>query len=66
MIDLTSAVGVSVIYLLVGEILSYLIDVLLLGHKAQNRELLIYTPCAACGWSNTNPLHLIDNAEKVA
>lgn len=66
LIDLTSAVAFTVVFVLLGEILSYFIDVLVLGQKKQSRELLIYNACAACGWSNSNPLHLIDNAEKVA
>ena len=65
-IDLLSGIAYFGLSLLLGETLSYFTDVLLLGHKTQFRELLMYAPCVICGWSNSKPLLLIDNTEKEA
>ena len=65
-IDLSSGMAYFGISVIIGEILGYYVEVLVLGTPTKGRELYFYRPCTICGWSNLKPLLLIDNAEKNA
>lgn len=50
-IDFASGLCFGMLAFMLAEQLSYFIDVLVLGRKAQDRSLVFYKACASCGWS---------------
>ena len=63
-IDDYTALGCGVTFVLVGEKLSYIVDVLILGLPTQKRALFFHKVCPACGWCTWRPINYIDKAEK--
>jgi len=65
-IDFASGLCFGIIAFMVAEQLSYFIDVLLLGRRAQQRTMIFFKACPSCGWSVNHGRDLIDNQEKEA
>ena len=65
-IDFLSGICFGIIAFIIAEQLSYFLDVCILGRRAQNRTMLFFKPCPACGWSVDNGRNLIDRNEKLA
>lgn len=65
-IDDATAVTYAVVATTVAEKISYLVEVHIVGLRAQDRELLYHKACPSCGWSNWSPLNYIDRKEKLA
>lgn len=64
-IDYTSAIAMGGCCVLVGEKMSYIVEVLIMGLHAKNRQHYFHRPCPVCGWSNWFYANLIDADEKL-
>ena len=51
-IDFPSGFCFGILFAIIGEKLSYLIDVLVWGKPSTERNLLFHEPCPKCGWAN--------------
>lgn len=58
--DDITAFGCGFVFALLAEKVSFITDVLILGLRAQDRDLYFNKACPACGWSNWRPLRYID------
>ena len=65
-IDFMSGIFFGVISFIFAEQLSYFLDVLILGRRAQNRTMLFFKPCPSCGWSVSDGRSYMNNDEKLA
>ena len=64
LIDYTSGFCFGILSCIAAEKLSYYSDVKIQGRRAQSRGFLYHKACPGCGWSQENPLNLIDHNEK--